>query len=260
MLEMVTDTESVIPPDNIRLPEAITIRHGDARILSRLFIAADNMARSLGVDLKFRNDFHALMQVNEAAVARGTWYKMIDIFDPDLSVDLGRDNAFWIGAENAAGEVVATACGRIFDWRRSTLADEIRLMYYGGRDVGQKCIVTAPLASKITGLVYYAGGVWVSPEYRGSGISSLLPHVARAYASGRWPLDCAFNMINVKAVGKTHPSRYGYSEFSRSIAFPGSPLGDTEYVVCRLEPEEMYADFVRFAADWREYIRVRQAA
>jgi hypothetical protein len=257
---MIVESNFPIPRDNIRFPEAITIKHGPAPVLSRLFIAADNMAQALGVDLKFRNDFGALMEVNKAAVARGSWYKMIDIFDPDLSVDLGADNAFWISAENRKGEIVATVCGRVYDWRNTTLADQIRLMYFGGREVGQTCILTAPLAKEITGCVYYAGGVWVEPEYRGSGISSLLPHVARAYAAGRWPLDCAMNIINVKLVEKTHPSRYGYSEYSYSVRFPESPLGDVEYVICRLKSDEIYSDFARFAADWRAYIGVKRAA
>jgi hypothetical protein len=254
------DSNFPIPADNIRFPDAITIKHGPAPVLSRLFIAADNMAQALGVDLKFRNDFHPLLEVNAAAVAKGSWYKMIDIFDPNLSVDLSRENAFWIAAETREGEVVATVCGRIFDWRHTTMADEIRLMYFGGRDVGQTCIVTAPLAKQVTGLVYYAGGVWVAPEYRKSGLSSLLPHVARAYAAGRWPLDCAMNMISVNAVKKTHPSRYGYSEWSYSVRFPQTPLGEVEYVVCRLKADEMYADFGKFAEDWRTYVAVSQAA
>jgi GNAT superfamily N-acetyltransferase len=249
-----------VPADNIRLPDAITIKHGPAQVLSRLFVAADNMAQALGVDLKFRTDFQPLMRLNEAETAKGTWYKMIDVFDPGLSVDLGPENSFWIAAEDKAGEIVATVCGRVFQWRNTTLADEIRLLYYGGREIGQQCFCTAPLAAEITGCVYYAGGVWVKPDYRGSGISSLLPHVARAYAAGRWPLDCAMNIINVKLIEKTHPSRYGYSEYSYSVRFPGSPLGDVEYVICRLKADEIYADFAKFAADWREYVKVKKAA
>src|SRR5258707_805510 len=126
---MSTDSNFTIPADDIRFPEAITIRHGEARVLSRLFIAAANMARTRG---------------------------------------------------------------------------------------------------------------------------------ARAYAASRWPLDCAMNMINVKLLEKTHPSRYGYSEFSRSVSFPGSPLGDAEYAVCRLKVDEAHADFAKFGADWQEYLRVRQ--
>ena len=257
---MTSEGNYPIPADDIRFPEAVTIRHGEARILSRLFIAADNMARSRGVSLKFRNDFNALIGLNEAEIAKGTWYKMIDMFDPRLSADLGPRNAFWIAAEDADGDIVATTCGRVYDWSGSTLASELRLMFYGGRDIGQKCTITAPLAHEITGCVYYAGGVWVRPTHRSTGLSSLLPHVARAYAASRWPIDCAMNMINVKLLEKTHPSRYGYSEFSRSVTFPGSPLGDAEYAVCRLKVDEAHADFAKFGDDWQEYLRVRQAA
>ena len=257
---MITDSSYPIPADDLRFPEAITIRHGEARVLSKLFVAADNMARSRGVELKFRNDFNALIALNEVETAKGTWYKMIDMFDPRLSLDLGPSNAFWIAAEDADGDIVATTCGRIYDWTGTTLADELRLMFYGGRDIGQKCTVTAPLASEITGCVYYAGGVWVRPTYRSTGLAILLPHVARAYAASRWPLDCAMNLINVKLLEKTPPSRYGYSEVSRSVSLPGSPLGDVEAAVCRLKIDEAHSDFAKFAADWQEYLRVRQAA
>jgi GNAT superfamily N-acetyltransferase len=248
------------PHDNVRLPEAITNRYGPLAVLSRLFIAADNMAKAVGIDLKFRNDFHSLIAVNEAEASKGSWYKMPDVFDPRVSVDLSPNNAFWIAAEDANGAVVATTCGRIFEWAESSLADEVRLLFYGGRELGQKCVVTAPLASEISGSVYYAGGVWVAPEYRSTGLSSLLPHVARGYAAGRWPINCAMNLTNVNLVEKGLPARYGYNEVSRSVFFPGSPLGDVEYAVCRLRSDDMYADFTKFAANWRDYVGVRRVA
>jgi hypothetical protein len=65
------------------------------------------------------------------------------------------------------------------------------------------------------------------------------------------------NLIDVKIIDKV-PSRYGYSEVGRSLWFLGSPLGDLEDAVCRLKADEIYADFARFATDWREYVRVAQ--
>src|SRR5258708_39713454 len=118
-----------IPSDNIRFPEAITIRHGSAPALARLFIAADNMAQALGLDLKFRTDFAPLMRINEAETARGTWYKMIYVFDPRVSLDLDPANAFWIAAEDSSGAIVGTICGRVFNWADTTLADHARLMW-----------------------------------------------------------------------------------------------------------------------------------
>jgi len=198
--------------------------------------------------------------MNEAEAARGTWYRMHAVFNPAVSVDLSRENAFWIAAENSAGEIVATTCGRIFDWRGSSLADEVRLMYYGGHEVGQECIVTAALAKEISGCVYYGGGGWVSPDHRGSALASLMTHVARAYAGGRWPVDCAMSLIGTYNIEKMQPWKLGYSEYEYKIAFPGYPHGDVESVVCRLKPDEIYADFDRFAVDWREYLRVKKKA
>jgi GNAT superfamily N-acetyltransferase len=258
--DLALDEKLAGPRDNVRLPEAVVSRFGAAPILSRFFIAADNMARAVGIDLKFRTDFHALMRINALATERGSWYKMPDVFDPAVAVDLDASNSFWIAAENPAGEVVATTCGRIYDWTASSLGDQVRLAYYGGREVGQRCIVTAPLAAEITGHVYYAGGVWVAPEYRSAGLSSLLPHAARAYAIGRWPVSCAMNLTSVKLVEKGLPARYGYTEVSRSVFMPGSPLGDLELAVCRLKTVDMYADFLKFTADWRDYVRVKSAA
>src|ERR1700730_6569052 len=99
--EMMTgDSNFPIPADNIRPPDAITIKHGPARVLSQFYIAADNMARALGVSLKFRSDFHSLMRINQAETARGTWYKMHAVFDPNVAIDLTPENSFWIAAEN----------------------------------------------------------------------------------------------------------------------------------------------------------------
>jgi hypothetical protein len=65
------ETNFPIPADDIRFPDAITIRHGSAPVLSRLFVAADNMSLALGIKLKFRNDFAALIRLNEAEVGQG---------------------------------------------------------------------------------------------------------------------------------------------------------------------------------------------
>lgn len=252
--------QNSLPRDNIRLPDAVDIRHGPAPILGRFFIAADNMAKQLGVTLKFRSDFNALARLNAEEIRRGTWYKLPDMFNPEVATNL--ENAFWIAGENERGEIVVTACGRVYDWEGTTLADEVRLMFFGGNEVGQVCEVTAPNAFEITGKVYYGGAIWIHPSHRRNGLSSLIAHVARAFAASRWPLDYAVGFVKREMVLKGLAATYGYSpeHIMFAVKFPVSAIGPADMAVCSLAGDEIYRDLARFAADWRRYKEVMKDA
>ena len=73
---------SVVPENNLRLPDALTIKHGPARLLSRFIIAADRAVRRRGVTLRIRHDFAELVSLNRFYVARDLWYPLLDAFDP----------------------------------------------------------------------------------------------------------------------------------------------------------------------------------
>jgi len=116
-------------------------------------------------------------------------------------------------------------------------------MLYGGHDDGQPCVVTAPDAKLITGVVAYGGSVWVRPDFRGLRLSRLPGRLGRAYAASRWPLDWGISIVAPVLVEKGVATGYGFKHASRSIIFPGAPTGALENVLVSVSAAEAYADF-----------------
>jgi len=233
---------NIVPENNLRLPDALTIKYGPAPLLSRFVLEGDRAARGMGLRLRLRHDFGELLYINKQQTARGNWYGLTHMFNLEYS-ELSPENSYWISGENEYGEIVATQAGRVYYWPDSTLEQEARLMFYGGHEVGQRCAVTAPDAKLITGVVFFGGSVWVRPDFRGRQLSQLLPRLGRAYALARWPVDWGISMVTPVLVDKGVAAGYGYKHLSYSISYPGSPLGDVELVLVSLSATEAYEDF-----------------
>ena len=236
---------NIVPENNLRLPDALTIKHGPAQLLARFTIEGDKAVREKGIRLRLRHDFDELLYLNRQEVARGTWFRLVDHLNPEYS-DLTPENSYWISGENEEGEIVLTQAGRIYDWASSNLEVEARLMFYAGRDTGQACIVTATDARLISGTAFLGGARWTRPDLRAVPPARLLSRLGRAYALARWPVDWGFAFMSPTLVEKGVAGNYGYHRASRSIFFPGSPWGDLEVVVVSLTAEEAYEDLARF--------------
>ena len=159
---------NIVPEDNLRLPDALIIKHGPAQLLARFVLEGDKAAREIGVRLRLRHDFGDLVYVNKNAVVRRSWYPLLDIFNPEYS-DLVPENSYWISGEDEHGEIVLTQAGRVYYWPDITLEQEARMMFCGGREKGERCVVTAADAQLITGVVFYGGSGWVRPDFEESG-------------------------------------------------------------------------------------------
>jgi len=236
---------NIVPENNLRLPDALTIKHGPARLLATFVLKGDKAARRNGILLRLRYDFAELLYVNKHQIARGSWYRLPDNFNPEYS-DLLPENSYWISGENENGEIVLTQAGRVYYWPESTLEQEARMMFYAGRDTGQSCVITAQAAKSITGVVFCAGAHWIRPDFRGRQFSHLLARLGRAYAVSRWPVDWGMALITPVLVEKGVAAGYGYQHGSRSIFFPASPWGDIEFIVSYLTAPEAYADLANF--------------
>ena len=119
-------------------------------------------------------------------------------------------------------------------------------MFFGGRDEGQCCEITAEAARSITGVVFYGGSGWVRPDFRGKRLMRLIPRLGRAYAVSRWPVDWGISFVAPILVEKGVAEGYGYKHASYSIFYPGSPWGDLEVVLVSVSATEAYADFANF--------------
>jgi hypothetical protein len=238
---------NIVPENNLRLPDALTIKHGPAQLLARFVLEGDKAAREKGVRLRLRHDFGELLYVNRHPAVRKSWHPLMDIFNPEYS-DLSPENSYWISGEDEQGEVVLTQAGRVYYWPDTNLEQEARLMFHGGRDKGQQCVVTAADARLITGVVFYGGSGWVRPDFRGRRLMRLVPRLGRAYALGRWPVNWGISFVLPQLVNNGIAAGYGYKRASYSIYFPGSVLGDVDVVLVSVSAPQAYADFAELVA------------
>lgn len=236
---------NIVPENNLRLPEALTIKHGPTRLLSTFVLEGDKAARGMGIRLRLRYDFGELLYFNKQEVGHRTWFPLVKMFNSEYC-NLVPENSYWISGEDEHGEIVLTQAGRIHYWPDTSLEQEARLMLYGGYDEGQLCSVTAPAAKLITGVVFCAGAHWIRPDFRGNQLSHLLARLGRAYAVSRWPVDWGIAIVAPVLVEKGVAAGYGYQHASRSILFPGAPSGAVENVLTYLSANEAYEDLEKF--------------
>ena len=238
------DPQSIVPENKLRLPDALTIKYGPARLLSRFVLEGDKAARRMGLRLRLRHDFEELVYLNKQQVSTGNWFRLVDSFNPEYA-DLTPQNAFWISGEDESGEVATTWAARVFDWPDATLVEKAGEMFYG-RETGKPFIVTADAAKLISGIVLCGGAAWVRPDHRGQKLSQLVPRIGKAYAFGRWPTDWSICYVSRLLIEKGVAAGYGQKNFSYSIFYPGSAWGELEVVLAYTSAEDSYADLGKF--------------
>jgi len=104
---------NIVPENNLRLPDALTIKHGPARLLAKFVIEGDKAARQMGLRLRLRHDFDELVHLNKEEIARGNWFRLVNMFNPEYS-DVSPENAFWVSGEDQDGEIAVTWAGRVY--------------------------------------------------------------------------------------------------------------------------------------------------
>jgi len=235
---MTVDYPNIVPENNLRLPDALAVRHGPAPLLSRFILEADKAAREVGIHLRLRTDFDALNALNRAQVALGNWFPLIDTFKPERS-GISAANGFWLSGENDDGEIVCTSAARIYNWPDTNLEEQAVAMWYG-RDEGQPVVVSTGVAKTISGVVQNMGSAWVRPDYRSRGLSHLLPRISRAYGVSRWPVDWVIAYVRKQHVDNGTAFGYGAAHFSHGIEYPREPYG--AMTLCYTSTEEAYDD------------------
>lgn len=184
-----------------RLLDQITLLHGPHDLLGRFFLIADTAARDQGVKLRLRVDFEGLVELNRQH--RESWTPMSPIFDPAQS-SLRIDSAFWLEAYDDDGDTVATHAARLFDWPETTVVDEIRSLRVFYDDPaprvadGERVELDGAAVAHIKGRNVYGGALWVRPDYRRRGLTTILPRISRAYAFTRWDSEFHWSFVEPK--------------------------------------------------------------
>lgn len=232
-------------PSSGRLPAVLQIDYGPASLLGRFFLWADSAARAKGVVLSFAS-LEDLVAVNREN--RDTWLPLIPIFDPAVGGITARTGFVLLG-RNSNGEVVATQAARLYDWPASCFHDEaasLRMFYANPAPAverGERCEVTAPSAKAITGRVVFSGAGWYRSDYRGRGLSTLLPRISRAYAYTRWRSDYTISMFADAVLAGGMAQRCGYINVEpAAVDLVDSPMGTVRFAFVWMDADEMLSD------------------
>ena len=239
---------NAIAPNGSPLLARLAIDHGPADLLDRFFRHADAATHGLGVTLSFA-DIAELIEVNEQN--RDSWLPLFPTYDVRCNT-IGSDDAFCIMGCDGHGKVVATHAGRLFNLKLGNfhdLAQSLHLMYEdpnGSKRPGETCVVTAKAAQSIAGSVVFSGAAWYHPDYRGKGLSRIVPILSRAYAFTHWNMDYLVAMMSEGVVRGGMTERTGYTNIDWDIRVSNSPLGDVRFAFMWMEPRQLLQDVAKF--------------
>jgi hypothetical protein len=197
-----------------RVPANLKINHGPVSLLGRFFLMADTAARERGVTLHFAS-LQELVDINRAN--SDSWLPLLPFFDPEVG-GVTAETGFAILGRDKDGQVVATQAARFYDWTNSTLIEEARAlrMFYAEPEAavarGDRCEITAPAATAISGRVVFSGAGWYRRDYRGKGLALILPRMSRAYAFTRWNTDFTISFMADAVLAGGMADRTGYTK------------------------------------------------
>lgn len=139
-------------------------------------------------------------------------------FDPDQSY-LTPSNSFWLRVTHN-GRSIACSANRYFETDDFIgLMRSLRL-WYDLRPVllPPLAILLPPSSPRISGGMGHSGGLWVHPDYRGIGLSRLLPRLIRVLSLRHFDEDWHSTLVTESLLGSTVPrGAYGYTRFELVI-------------------------------------------
>jgi hypothetical protein len=212
----------------------IAIRAGRAGdILSSFVLCVEVETRRHGVALEFSTP-EALLSINEKNST--SWKPLVPMFNPRYGI-ISPANSLSVLGRNMRGEPVTANSIIKYDWRLTNFLDEatsLRLFYrdpQGMKRPGEECVVTSSRVRQIRGQAASAGAAWIRPDYRGLGLSDLLPRLIKAYALASWDLDVIFGMMTEAVHERGFATRFGYNNSDREAHWINSILGTMRLAV-----------------------------
>jgi hypothetical protein len=141
-------------------------------------------------------------------------------YDPHHSF-LSPKNSFWLDVR-AGSHTVGMIAGRLFatddylEVKRS-----MRLWYDPPRpEHGRLAISAPPGMPTICGKVAHEGGLWVHPQHRKRGLSTILPHLVRALCLREWDIDWLTG-ATMRKIGESGIASWGYGMSHVQPCFEG---------------------------------------
>lgn len=172
-----------------------------------------------GFRISIENDMSIWKHIMQTAPATTLVSSM---FDPAEANFLPGD-AFWLRVSNMNAETVAIICDRLIE-------TEDFVSFVEGAGMFAAPYARYELDTRLTGRIGHAGGLWVHPKARKTGLSWVLPRIVRALSVMHWGVDRHCGLILTGLADAGFASHiYG---FPRSwLAFSGDafrPTGKAE--------------------------------
>lgn len=166
--------------------------HAATLSAARDALCADSISK--GVTLIMSDDWAELEALNGRH--RDGWFPLLPR-PADAS-------AFWIGAADADGEIVATHGVVLLDCVGTSIGERISDLSafhaYGAAPVGEWAFCASGPALETSGTVAWIVAGWNRPDWRGRGLFHLLGAVARLVAMDRWSPRWMVGLVDPETV------------------------------------------------------------
>ena len=157
-------------------------------------------------------------------------------FDPracDLST-----GAFWLNLREKSGDIVACMASRLF--KTKAYYD---LMRNGSMWCNQPDKFRIPMATDAAGpagRISQSGGLWVHPQWRGEGLSWIVPRTVSAMSLERWNIDFHTGVVFAELFAKGLPTRnYGVATARLCVDGYFPPTGKAERIFSVETPQSI---------------------
>jgi hypothetical protein len=198
---------------------------GDGALSGAAIRRVAALAADRGIVFSLSEDFDELLAVNECN--RDSWDPLMPQFHPDC-FDMRRTPAFWIKGVDRVGKVVAARGYRRFDLPEDrTLHDalvDLSLFYDDPSKArpGERLESEAAMPRRVSGSFAFSGALWIHPEARRLGLTSLMWPIGRAVTYDLWDVPLLFALVEdvpkMRAV-------LGFENMESGIRWSGSYVG-----------------------------------
>lgn len=241
-----------ILPGPVRFTEELRVKYGPKHEIGLFLLQGDRALSEMGVRLYVSHDLRRLYEVNRRHL--DSWAPLMPVFDPDRN-DIDASHAFMFELHDARGEIVATQVSRLLDLTGSSLKTEMEHLRIFYRDpasqagASERIEVTAPKAADITGRVALSGGLWYRPDWRGKGISRVMPRMTRTFAYTAWDTDYVISFVEQGPVDHGILNQYGLPGSEPWVKIRDSYKPKTDLLLTWRHKPDIAADVAVYLAE-----------
>jgi len=236
----------------VRFTEELRVRFGPKREIGRFLLDGDRTLAQMGVRLYVSQDLRRLYDINRRHL--DSWAPLMPVFDPTRA-GMRAGPAFLFELQDAKGDVVATQVSRLLDLTGSTLKAELEQLSLFYRDPAsqsgrrERIEVTAPMAGEITGRVGLSGGLWYRPDWRGKGLSQVMPRMTRTFAYTNWDTDYTISFVEQPPIDHGILQLYGLPVSQPWIKIRDSYRPEVDLQLTWRPKAEIASDVAAYQAD-----------